>query len=193
MASRRTHLRVTRDGVQGVHDAIKELLSKEVLVGFPEETTDDREDATEPTNAALGYIHDNGAPEVNIPARPFMVPAIEEAQDRIADGLGEAARMAMRPGKANPELIDKMLHRVGFIAEVAIKTKINEGIPPPLSERTLQARASRGREGAAWDLAWRAAGVDPSMTMELAKPLVDTGQMRNAVKYVIRDRKKRSQ
>lgn len=184
----KSSLRVKSDNVPDLHAVMQRLTQREVLVGFPEENTvRESGELSEPTNASLGYIHDNGAPEANIPARPFMLPALESVRDQMAEGLAAGARGMLR--RQSLEELEKGLHRVGFIAEVAIKTKINEGIPPPLANSTLRARASRGREGAMWELAWRQAGA-PAGT-ELAKPLIDTGQMRNAVKYVIRDRKQR--
>jgi hypothetical protein len=52
------------------------LASTEVLVGFPEDTTERDKEGDDParergiTNAALGYIHDQGVPEVGIPSSP---------------------------------------------------------------------------------------------------------------------------
>lgn len=174
--------------------ALQLLASVEVLVGFPEDTTEDGRESGEPTNAALGYIHDNGAPEVNIPARPFMVPGIEAAQDPITDKLGQTMKAALRGG--GPEVVEKGLAQVGFIAMNSIKSTINAGVPPPLSDRTLRARMKKGRKngagarkGAAQELDRRWDGQAPSV--EFAKPLVDTGAMRNAVQYAIRSKKQR--
>jgi len=174
--------------------AIDQMASNEVLVGFPEASTDrkpeDSEDGPKDlTNAALGYIHDNGAPEANIPARPFMVPGIAAAKSKItkiAKHMGQAALNAKEPQEA----ISQGLHMMGLTAQASIRNVINEGIDPPLSDRTLRARASKGRKGAKQELANRANGLPPGK--ELAKPLVDTGQLRNAVNYVIRNRKRRS-
>lgn len=181
-------VRVKVDKVQDLHESLRLLAQKEVLVGFPEDTTD-REDGefNEPTNAVLGYIHDNGAPEKNIPARPFMVPGIASVQERITRQLVAGARAAV--GQMNPTIVETNLERVGSIAEVGIKRYINSGVPPPLAEATLRERERRGRKGATIELARRAVGAAPSV--DFAKPLIDTAQMRNAVRYVIRDRKKR--
>lgn len=81
------------------------------------------------------------------------------------------------------------MHQVGLTAQSAIRNRIDEGIPPPLSEYTLKKRAERGRRGAMTELDRRAAGQEPSMVF--AKPLVDTGEMRKSIMYVIRSRKKR--
>lgn len=167
-----------------------ELGKKEVLVGFPDTTAQRKEEDGSPseiTNAALGYIHDTGMPEQNIPARPFMIPGMDNAEAAVTRHLVSAARAVLQ--RRGVDAINKGFERAGVSAMGAIKRKINEGVPPPLSEWTLRERAARGDEGSMWELAWRAAGA-PAST-ELAKPLIDTGQLRNAVNYVVRARKKR--
>lgn len=167
------------------------LADVEVLAGFPEDKTDRESNPDEPaglTNASLAYIHDNGAPEANIPARPFMGPAMEEARDKITAKLGQILTTVVTKG-GNAQLVEIGMHQVGLIAKLAIQSKINEGIPPPLAEATLIARARKGRKGAKEELSNRKKGLPPSVA--LAKPLVDTGQMRNAADYAIRSRKKR--
>lgn len=184
-------LKVRVDGVAELHEAMVEMAKLELLVGFPEDTTGREPDPEEPewlTNAALGYIHDQGAPEVNIPARPFMLPAMDEFTPRAATQLGSLAKQILRRQVQTSGVMAEF-HKLGLRAQSAIRRKINEGIPPPLSDVTLLKRAAKGREGAMWELAWRQAGAPPGL--ELAKPLIDTGQMRNAVNYVIRPRKDR--
>lgn len=187
----KTGVKVTKDKWEGIRDAIRGLANEEVLVGFPEDTSardpDDAEDR-EITNAALGYIHDNGAPEQNIPARPFMIPGMNDAKAQATKILAGAARQALRLGAASNQP-DAGLTAVGLAVQAAIRRKINSGIPPPLADSTLQRRAAKGRKGAAEELENRAQGKASST--QLAKPLVDTAQMRNAVNFVIRGRKRR--
>lgn len=176
---------------------IKELLAdlnlladQEVLIGFPEETTDRPPNEDEPagiTNASLAYIHDNGAPEQRIPARPFMVPAVESIQGKVADKMGQILQ-AVLSGKGSM-VVDQGMHQVGLIGKLAIQTTINDGIDPPLAESTLRARARKGRKGAQEELANRAQGLPPSTLF--AKPLVDTGALRDSASYAIRSRKRR--
>ncbi len=183
------------DNLEAFHQDLADLANMEVLAGFPEETTDEHAqrdaDGEEPiTNAALAYIHDNGAPEVNIPQRQFMIPAIEENQDKITNQLVRAARsVLLATGNRDAGRTRDALAAVGLAAERAIKKKINEGVPPPLSEYTLRQRAERGRKGAQAELDARAQGLPPGT--DLAKPLVDTANMRNAATYVIRNRRDR--
>ncbi len=167
------------------------LADAEVLAGFPAATTDRSIDPDAPqnemTNAALAYIHDNGAPEVNIPARPFMYPAMDESRDKVGNKLGQVLK-AVVDGR-DSSVVEQGMHQVGLIVQLAIQNKINEGIPPPLAEATLRKRAARGRKGAQQELDNRKAGLPASTT--LAKTLVDSGEMRKSANYAIRSRKAR--
>lgn len=167
------------------------LASMEVLVGFPQETTDRKDDDGPEalTNAALGYIHDNGAPEANIPARPFMIPGIKNAGPRLAAIAKSMGKQALLSSTSSRVAIEQGYHAMGLVAQASIRAVINSGIDPPLADSTLRARAARGRKGAKKELENRDKGLPASTA--LAKPLIDTAQMRNAVNYVIRNRKRR--
>lgn len=165
--------------------ALRTVATVDVLVGFPADTTE-RDDDVPVTNAALAYIHDNGQPEENIPARPFMLPAIEGIKDEIRRRL---VNMAKAGAQGDMDKVAQQATALGLKAKLAIQNKINEGIEPALAESTLRARARRGRKGAQKELNNRANGEAPSTA--LAKPLVDTAQMRNAANYAIRNKSAR--
>lgn len=169
---------------------IKLLVGVELLVGFPAETSGRDESGEEQgpiTNAALGYIHETGMPEQNIPARPFLAPAIEENKEMIEKRLAGIAKKVLAGDK---NAVEVGYQSLGLKMQAAIRNKINEGIPPPLAASTLRARAARGRKGAQEELDARRQGEAPGTVN--AKPLVDSGQMRNAVNYAIRSKAKRS-
>ena len=189
MAEKLPNMQVSVDKVEEMWNSLHALARSEVLVGFPEDTTgrDNSESANKDiTNAALGYIHDNGMPEQNIPARPFMVPGIMSVKDQVTGRLLLVAKRVLRFQSA--VVIEQGWHSVGLTVATALKKYINQGIAPALAESTLRERAARGRKGAKQELANRAAGL-PAST-QLAKPLIDTGQLRNAINYVIRPRRK---
>ena len=148
--------------------ALAILTSDEVLVGVPAEAPDRKPKAGEPStplnNATIAYLMDKGSPANNVPARPFMEPGIQDCKDKVVKVYKVAAKGAL--GQEGAEGINKAFHTSGLIAQAAIRNKINSGIAPALSERTLAARRKRGRTGTV--------------------PLVDTGQLRNSISYVIR-------
>lgn len=164
---------------------LAKMTQDSVFVGVPSETTnirDDLSDIAPINNATLAYIHQNGSPAKNIPARPFMTIGIENAKKPATEQLKIAAQTALNT--KNDANITRGLSLAGQIAESSIKAAINSSIAPQLSEATLKARARRGRKGAKLELANRAAGAEPGS--DLAKTLVDTGALRNSIKYVIR-------
>jgi hypothetical protein len=139
-----------------------EAMSKqEALAGVPGDTTGRKEVGA--NNASLAYIHDKGSPANNIPARPFMKPGVEVVKPRIIKVLAFAVKGAL--GK-DDQAIEKGLNKAGLIAQNSIRATINAGVPPPLKEGTLAGRRRRGRTGTA--------------------PLIDTGQLRNSITYVLR-------
>jgi hypothetical protein len=119
-------------------------------------------------NASLAYIMENGAPEANIPARPFMKPGVAAVQPQIAAGLKKAGEFALQ-GRA--DAVNRELHRVGAIGRDAIKAKMTDGPFEPLKPSTIAARKSKRKSRNNTDV----------------KPLIDTGSLRNSIDYVIRD------
>lgn len=177
---------IKKDNLPALLRGFKALTDKEVLVGVPDSTTNrDKDEAAGPaTNATLAYSHDNGSPAQNIPARPFMKPGIAAIEQKASRRFKAAAEAAL---KGNTGAVEKELSAVGLMAQDAIKQKIGEGPFEPLSEATLRARARRGRQGAIQELENRRQGLPPDASN--ARPLIDTGQMRNSVTYVIREKK----
>lgn len=171
---------VVADNSDALIKALAEMKSKAVYAGFPEDEKP-RTDGSPITNAAIAYVQNTGAPEQNIPSREFMVSGIESKRDPISDGMQEVGTAAL---DGDIPAAGAALHKVGLTAQNGIRNKIIEGPFEPLAESTLKARARRGRDGAQQELDRRAAGEDPGT--DLARPLNDTGQMRNAVTYVIR-------
>lgn len=154
---------VVVDELKTLIDAIDELSNRRVMVGIPA-SGDERQGEREGIgNAALGYIHENGAPEAGIPPRPFLVPGVRSVQREIERGMKRAGAAALEGSVIGMET---ELHRVGLMASAAVKRKITEGPFVPLAPSTIAGRVRRGRTG--------------------IKPLIDTGQLRNAVTYVIR-------
>lgn len=168
----RTGLSVTLDNVAKVLRGIDLISSTRVMVGVPDDKSP-RKDG-EITNSALLYIHENGAPEVNIPARPSLVPGIRDKREEIVSALRRAGELAL---EGKPEAVERQFHRAGAIGRDAVKRRITVGPHVPLKEATILARRRRSVGGKYRRKAQSAADVTP---------LVDTGQMRAAVNYVLR-------
>lgn len=179
-----------KDNLPALMQGLRKLEHKEVLVGVPAGAG--APEGGEINYASLAYIHDNGAPEANIPARPFMRPGMKAAAKDVALQFKRAAQGGL-DGKTD---VEKYLMRAGIIASSAIKNHIDEGIAPALADSTLRARA-RGKDGikigkgAQAELIRRdtlnpdtGEAYEPSNTG--VTPLVITGALRNSITYVIK-------
>jgi len=151
---------IVSDNTKAISAAIRKMAETQVLVGIPSEKTSRSGPIT---NAALGYIHNYGAPEANIPARPFMEPGIAEAEPENLRRMQHIATAAL---EGRSDAVENGFIAIGLRTAAAIKRRFALGIPPPLKPSTLAARRRRGRSG--------------------TTPLIDTGQLRNAISFVIR-------
>ena len=160
-------LTVKVDRLNIVIGDIRKIAANRVLVGIPSEKTARRgekgfDEQGLINNAALGFIHENGSAAQNIPERPFLIPGVRGIQDDIAKRFEAFAKARLAGDAAGAE---KQLHIIGLMGQNAVRAKITDGPFTALSERTLAARRARGRTG--------------------TKPLIDTGQLRNSVSYVV--------
>jgi phage gpG-like protein len=154
--------KVTIDRLAQVLASMSELVKKDVLVGIPD-SAPERRDETPLSNAQIGYIQEFGSPAANIPARPFLIPGVENAQPEVLESLRAGTRAAL---DGNVGQVERSMVSAGIKAQNAVRAKIQDGPFAPLAPRTLAARRKRGRTG--------------------DKPLLDTGQLRNSVTYVLR-------
>ena len=154
-------LNVQKDISKNLISDIKKLTKTDVLVGIPAQGSTRQDDGA--NNALIGYILENGDPERNLPARPFLVPGVDAASEEVGKRLTKAADAAL---DGRQEAIDTQLRAAGMVAESSVKLTITNGEFAPLSERTLKERKKRGRSG--------------------EKPLIDTGQLRRSVTHIVR-------
>lgn len=192
--SNNTGVQVTRQSFDDIIGAVRTILNVEILVGVPSDTTD-RPEGLEPqsegamTNAAIAYVQDQGSAEAHIPQREFMRPGIAQGAPAITGKLAAAMRAAMR---GNAMLAEMSMQQAGLIAQRSIQDYMGQGIPPPLSDYTLRrrnARTKKGSKSAQYEMSRRAQGLVPSTTYAI--PLIDTGELRKSIKYVIRSRRRR--
>ncbi len=153
------------DRLKEVLQSISGLVDKQVLVGIPD-SAPERQDDEPIGNAAIGYIQETGSPANNLPARPFLVPGVAAAEPKTLPKLQQAFEAAL---DGDLSRADKRMAGAGLEAQNSVRARINSGISPELKESTLANRRRRGRTGTV--------------------PLIDTGQLRNSITYVIRKRK----
>jgi hypothetical protein len=190
------HLEVLEDHSAMVADAIKRLANTTVMVGIPSDQEQPRFDETGGQakgtekrtdtqggigNANIGYIHETGAPGVNIPARPWLSPGVRNSQRQWEPYMRRAGQLSFAGKTAEA---DKAWHAAGMTAVTGVKDRIQSNIPPPLSEVTVERRRQRSRGSS-----YRRAATTASDTT----PLIDSGQFINSISYVVRNRSRGGQ
>lgn len=150
---------VITDKTSALRESLDKLMSQEVLAGVPEAKAS-REG--EMNNATLAYIHNFGSPAQNIPARPFLGPGIAKRQDEIVAELRAAGKDAL---DMNGNKIGQHLTRVGLLAQAGIRSMFGGGEMAPLKPETVARKGGKK-----------------------TTPLIDTGQLRNSISFVVRDK-----
>jgi hypothetical protein len=189
------------DNVGQLMDRVAQLTYSDVLVGIPAERSGRRDRG--PTNAELGRIHEFGSPAHNIPARPFLYPGGKKIQKQALAMMKQAAIDALQ-GTGAP--VDETLNRVGMLARDSVVESITNPVPPfePLKPATIRARLRRTAGGRRKLRDIKEGGQAVGMSMSTAllayagsnwdsggaglnvKPLIDTGQLRASITYVVR-------
>jgi hypothetical protein len=150
---------------------LQELAKMQVLVGIPEEK-DARQDGTA-GNALIGAVMEFGSPAKNIPARPWLVPGVENGTPQALVALESAAQAGLKGDAAG---LDRGLNAAGLILQNSVRAQISSNIPPPLAPATIAARRRR----------FKATGYRRQATSAAdTTTLVDTGQLRASITYVI--------
>ncbi len=185
---------VVKDSVSKVVWALTDIVCKQVLIGIPDSSTERDDEDVPMTNATLAYIHEYGSPAANIPARPFLIPGVEKAKEPALVELRAAADATLKFDSAKA---DKHLNLAGQIGMVSAKDAIENGNFVPLKPATVRARkykrGTKSRRPAEEKYLELVKGGMPPGDAQVAagiKPLIDTGQLRNSLTYVVRRRRK---
>ena len=165
----RPTLTITSDFTKIFNEIISRFKKDAVLVGIPQE--DNRREETNEGersfgNAAILALNHFGSEELHIPPRPVLTIGIRKAQNGIAEAFKNAARNALSNGV---DALNTYYNRAGTIAANSCKQVINGQIEiKPPAESTLRARKYLTKSG-----------------FKGTKSLLVTGQLRNAITYVV--------
>lgn len=110
------------------------------------------------TNAELLYIHNNGAPGAGIPARPVLEPGIQETSESIRPLLHEGIKKALNGDLGSA---NAAYQKAGMLGTSGVQGKFGVGLTA-LKPETVKRKGS-------------------------SLPLIDTGSLRKAITYVVRE------
>lgn len=154
--------------LDAIRKTLEQIQKKEVRVGFFD--TAHYPDGTPVAYVAAIQEFGHGP----IPPRPFMRPAKEQNKAKWLNNLGRAVK-AVVDGSID---VDSALEQVGMVAAGDVRKAIKAVTAPALKASTVNARKRR--------LSKRSARRANPQT--ISKPLVDTGQMIQAVTSAVVDR-----
>lgn len=155
-----------RDIDKGFNALMKRLVSAadptSLTVGIHEaegsEQKKEEHGTSELTLVEIAAIHEFGLAEPDIPRRSFITDWADENAERHK---GQLRTMAKAVIKGAVESESQALERLGNLYVGEVQKRIAEGIEPPLAESTIKRKGS-------------------------SKPLIDTGQLRSAVTYLVK-------
>lgn len=150
-------IKVRKDIYKQVKKNLLDFSKLDLLVGVPQEKTEREGNSESITNSELMFIHTNGSPIRNIPKRPTIEPTIEENKERISEMFKKAVNQVL----ANRSDGRADLEKIGLWTVNKIKAKFGSDELAPNAPSTI---AQKGDNN----------------------PLIDTGQLRNSITYVIR-------
>ena len=179
------------NGLSGIMESLKNLSKIDVLVGILEEESS--REGGKVTNAELAFIHSNGSPLNNIPARPFIEPAIEDPEnaEMIAVELRKAVESALA-GKL--DAMSKALVKAGKQGQNAARdwfTNPKNGWAPNSPYTVLQKIKKKRDSTSRAIVRYVAEGGSLSNITGLegmTQVLIDTDQLRKAVTFVVREK-----
>ena len=152
-----------KDNVPKMIAGMEAMAKSSVLVGIPSDSPKNhRDDDATIQNNELGLIMEFGAPEANIPPRPFLIPGVGSVLPEIEKRLSRGAKRLLTDPSFSPEVL---FNSVGLMAQQGVQRYMTDAHFAPLADSTLAARQSRGFVG--------------------EKPLIVTGSLRGAITYVV--------
>lgn len=184
-----TNVSITKDMTADIKKSLEDLAKKTVCIGIPDST---EHADSKITNAQLLYIqtngvrnndmikemqhdvnekgystayemyvHEHGSPLFRVPPRPVLEPAMEykENQEQIIELMKDTVNVVLEGGNVQPEL-----EKVGMQGQNIAR----DWFTNPANEWQENANSTIKKKGS-------------------DKPLIDTGEMRKSITYVVKD------
>ncbi|MDU4597187.1 MAG: hypothetical protein E6Y49_04400 [Clostridium sporogenes] len=183
-----TNISITKDLTKDINKSLEDLAKKTICVGVPDST---EHPDSKITNAELLYIHthgvrdttmrrkmqhdldsgvpyskahemyvyENGSPLWNVPPRPVLEPAMDNSKEIIAKQMKKAVETSLEGNNLTPEL-----EEVGMLGQNIAR----DWFTNPENNWVKNSKDTIKRKGS-------------------DRPLIDTGELRKSITYVIKD------
>ena len=166
--------------------AVALLTKQQVMVGIPAEAAE-REPGDEGetvNNAAIGFLNEFGVPEKNVPARPHLIPGVQDTLPDVVKRFKKAAQEAL---DGDVKGVRVQMDAVGLKAVSAVRKIIQAHIAPVLAPRTIAGRIAHKVKGDSNRKRARRAGMTAigQAFPDVFTPLIETGDYIRHLSYVI--------
>lgn len=149
----------------------EKLNQLQLVVGIPNDGKS-RKDSDEITNAELGVIHEFGVPERGIPERSFMRSTMSEESENLGN-LAKVMVSGCLSGQITPR---KAFSQIGAYLKGQVVEKITDGEFQPNTAETTKRKLAPVKD------------KRKKRAPDANKPLIDTGQLRGAITYEVREK-----
>lgn len=168
-------------------ERMKMIAQKGVLVGIPVKYNGRNENIQKGkmNNATLLYIHTKGSPKINLPARPLIEPALEANSDKIAEDLAQVSKAVL---DGNTQQALRLMEVTGLDAVNMIMDWFENPANgwQPNTEATIKAKLRK--TGKSLKKRKKLMEEYHAGSEDIDQVLVDSGQMRKSITYVIGDK-----
>lgn len=162
--------------VHELNKSLQRLKRTSVMVGIASGEKGDRRKEEPIPNSVLGYIHEKGSPSAGIPARPFLVPGVQSAQEQISHSLGVAMKAALAD---DAKEVKNILRQTGRDAASAVKKYMRNASFEPIKPETIRNRKYSRKT--------KSRREEEEKGASTIKPLINTGQLRDSIDFYIED------
>ena len=163
-----------------INNAVQQLSKMDVLVGVPKGTTDRPGEPI--NNASLLYLHSHGSPLQGIPARPVIEPALNASgnKESLTRRMGIISKAVLH---GNLTAAYDGLDALGIRARNIVYSWF---VDPrngwePNAPATVAAKISK--------MSPKQIKIAMKRGGPLTRPLIDTGEMRKSITYIVREMK----
>lgn len=158
---------LTIDRMHLLRQAMSVLDNGSVLIGIPDDSEKNHRNDTPETNSEIAFTNEFGEPAENIPARPFLIPGVNNAMEKNERIMLKGAQEVLTLTGNPLDSVHNALEAVGLVSARSAQKMIDDGLSPDPAPYTLMQRRLKGFMG--------------------EKPLLVTGNLKQSITYIIED------
>lgn len=113
----------TKDNTSVLTQLLQKLEQQQVLLGIPIDSDNNERSDSNLTNAQIGFIQEYGSPINNLPARPFLIPGIENNTREFSKAIQNDLPGLLELNKGTQD-VNSLFDNLGTVAVEAVQSEI---------------------------------------------------------------------